>query len=119
MNAGAVAFVENQLVENREYLFAELVDPAEAFAEAGFVAAGAKPFGEHVAGHVDVAAQGFGGLAAEEEAVEHSRFLHRGGRVIVVPDIQDLLNECRLYRLWLPTHTDFSLLRRGAVKLPV
>jgi hypothetical protein len=72
MDAGRmVLFVEDELVKNSQDLLAVLVDALKRFPKTGFIPGRVAPFIEQRARHVDISTQGVGGMASEEETIEH------------------------------------------------
>jgi hypothetical protein len=70
-----------QLIKDREHLFPVEVDLLEFFAHGEFIAVPSQQLVQQLSGNVDVAAQSFGRMPAQEEAVEKSRFALRSQRV--------------------------------------
>ena len=90
LEPGSKLLVGNQTVEDCQDLFAVLVDALELGLRAAFVAMPEHHLIQEFAGDVDIAAQGVGGVAAQEQPVEKSRFplgsqwielFHRLGRL--------------------------------------
>ena len=79
------AFVVDQFVEYRQDLFAVLVEPHERFPVLRFLPLALQQFLDDRFRHVDIAAQGIGGVASKEEPIEEGGLLARGGRIEVVP----------------------------------
>lgn len=72
MQAGLEAFLVYQFVKDGEDLASELIDAADVLTEGAVVVGVGDPLFEGFAGDGDVAAELLGGVATEEEAVEHS-----------------------------------------------
>lgn len=82
----AVLFVHDQFVEDGQNFFAVGVHVLQAVLELGTELAAADPFFGGAAGDINILAQVLGGVAAQEESVEHGRFALRRQWVVVVPE---------------------------------
>jgi hypothetical protein len=78
LNARLVLLVHYQAVENGQNLFAITVDALQRVAKSGLEIGGSQPFVEHGAGDIDILAQMFHGVTAQEQAVEKRRLPLRG-----------------------------------------
>lgn len=93
---------QHQLIEDRQYLFSIAVHAAERIAKAFLIAAGLQPLVQQGPGNVNIAAEVIGRVAAQEKAVEDSRFPLRTKRVeIFTPHhTRVVLKSVSYYREW-------------------
>jgi hypothetical protein len=84
LDADAVLFFENQLVEDGQDLFAVTIHAAQGIAEIAFIAMRMQPLIKEWPRNVDIPAQGIGRVAAQKKAVENCRFPLRRERVNIV-----------------------------------
>ena len=73
MNAFFHFFACHQFIEDRQHLLAVLKNGLELFLNQSFVAVAPQEFVDQFAGQFDIAAQGVGGVAAQEQAIEKGR----------------------------------------------
>ncbi|MCX6634511.1 MAG: hypothetical protein NT090_05415 [Acidobacteria bacterium] len=88
------AFVVDQFVEYGQHLFAVLVEPQQRFAELRLLPLALQQFLDDRFRHVDIAAQGIGGVASKEQPIEEGGLLVRGGGIEIVPSGRGSLLLC-------------------------
>jgi hypothetical protein len=84
MNVRLDALACDQFVENRQHLLAVMVGAMQPGLDAELIAVPLEQLVEQLAGDVDIAAQGVGGVAAQKESIEHRGLALRGQRVKIV-----------------------------------
>jgi len=84
VNVGFDALARDQFVENGQYLLAVVVGALQPGLDGEFIAMALEKLVEELAGDVDIAAEGVGGVAAQEEPVEHRGLALGSQRVEVV-----------------------------------
>ncbi len=80
-----ISLVQNQLVEDGQYLFPIVIHAPQRIAESGFVPARAEPLLQQRLRDIDVSTQSVGGVTSQKEPVEHCRLALRGQWIEIFP----------------------------------